>query len=340
MQCSCEECSWENPQQMENRTQSRAEIRHQQKTERKVQTALRKAERMAAQVDRLAAKIEKEAARAQKAHTKSETPKIERKRAKSERKNSMTNSESYIPEIGSVSGQTHSQAKEFRMIARNANTPAIKSDIEAKILGKHYQKIIIDGNNMLYVTSRLRSFSTHRKRKQADNMISVAALAFSPLVGITTEVVFDSTSLPKGSSHLAPSPVLIDQQSRESFHLGIGKILENYPVVGVPIVFGDGTSVMVSSAGPKFASTDDMLISWAKDNVQVSSGLRNEEVVVVSSDNALIGELHSLGVSCIKPGHWIKLFASLVGGERDETEKKMLFSWFDDYVASFEKSNI
>ena len=311
--CRCENCR-EEFQQL--------------RADRKAEIALRKAERMAVRVDRLAAKIEREAAKAQRKAAKAEKKetKTKRKSVKSERVD--------IAIDKKEGGQTHELSKQFCQLAASAYDPSVGE----KILSKGFSKIIIDGNNMMFVTDTLRKNTLHGKRKQSEKLLSLAALAFSQLVGVTTEVIFDTTQLPKKTFNLdeTPRPSAMNYKSSvPEFTTEVAKMAKDFPVIGVPINFTDGTYVLVSSARPEFATTDDKLISWARANQQelAPSGLKNSDVIVVSSDRALAGELYSLGVSLIKPGNWIALFASLLG-EDQSGQKSAIFKWFDSYCIS------
>jgi len=308
----------------------------QQRAERKAEIALRKAERLAVRVERMAAKIEREAAKA------------ERKAGKADKKGAKTKKEPKCK--GNTSegrmdldialekkegGQTHELSKQFLQLAPEAYA----TNVREMIISKGFSKIVIDGNNMMFITDGLRKNTLHGKRKHSEKLLSLAALAFSQLVGVTTEVIFDATYLPKrrDDSIIDQTPVpTVEKSSVPTFTTEIAKIAKDFPVVGVPISFTDGTFVIVSSARPEFATTDDKLISWARANKQElsPSGLRNSDIVVVSSDRALAGELYSLGVTLIKPSNWIGLFASLLGFEEQSSQKGALFKWFDSYCVS------
>jgi hypothetical protein len=314
--CRCEDC--------------RAEFQ-QQRAERKAEIALRKTERMAVRVERLAAKVEREVARAEKKAGKAgkKEGKTKVKRTKS------TKREGFAIEVDKLEGgQTHELSKQFLQLAPEAYAPNVRE----LILSKGFSKIVIDGNNMMFITDGLRKNTLHGKRKLSEKLLSIAALAFSQLVGVTTEVIFDATRLPKKMDAGNPDETPlhpVEKSSVPTFTTEIAKIAKDFPVVGVPINFTDGTSVIVSSARPEFATTDDKLISWARANKQeLSPGLRNSDIIVVSSDRALAGELYSLGVTLIKPGNWIGLFASLLGFEEQPSQKGALFKWFDLYCIS------
>jgi len=252
--------------------------------------------------------------------------------------------------------QSHNLAKQFQMLSLHAFPEAVRE----KLLAKGFSKLILDGNNMLYITKAMRNCMLSGKRKQAEKMLSVAALAFSQLAGVTTEVVFDQTYLPSGQNSSTnqdrePRPAIVNSSILE-FNAEIAKIAENFPVVGVPLPFSDGTSMLVSAAQPEFATTDDKLISWARSNRNTSSQTTtttdpaatssstnmdvtaadtsdNSRVIVVTSDRALAGELFSLGVSLIEPCQWIALFASLVEKEPPK-EKQLVLEWLDKWCLS------
>jgi len=315
--CRCENCKEEFQQQ---------------RADRKVEIVLRKAERMAIQVEKLAAKIEREAAKAERMANKAnrkESRENKKEARENKRKQAKVETDIFEKKEG---GQTHELSKQFLQLAPEAYAP----NAGELILSKAFSKIVIDGNNMLFVTDVLRKNTLHGKRKLSEKYLSVAALAFSRLVGVTTEVIFDQTHLPKNRDasnlDMTPrTPILLS--SVATFTTEIAKIAKDFPVVGVPINFTDGTSVLVSCARPEFATTDDKLVSWARANKQEpTAGLSNTDIIVVSSDRALAGELYSLGVQLIKPGNWITLFASLLG--EDSSQKGAVFKWFDSYCVS------
>jgi len=312
----------------------------QQRAERKAEIAVRKVERLAVRVERLAAKIEREAAKAERKAGKAGKADKKEKKEKGEKtkRGKATRTEGMDLDIAlekKERGQTHELSKQFLQLAPEAYAPNVRD----MILSKGFSKIVIDGNNMMFITDGLRKNTLHGKRKQSEKLLSLAALAFSQLVGVTTEVIFDATHLPKkrDDSILDGAPVpSVEKSSVPAFTTEIAKIAKDFPVVGVPITFTDGTFILVSSARPEFATTDDKLISWARANKQElsPSGPRNSDIVVVSSDRALAGELYSLGVTLIKPGNWIGLFASLLGFEEQSNQKGALFKWFDSYCIS------
>jgi len=251
-------------------------------------------------------------------------------------------------------GQTHDLVEEFHKLSVQAYPP----NAGERLLAKGFTKLVLDGNNMMFVTDAIRRYTLAGNRAKAEKLLSTAALAFSQLVGITTEIIFDQTHLPKKDDFSSSSSVLqpILKTSTEEFNTEISKIVKNFPAVGVPLKFATGTSFLVSSARPQFSTTDDKLISWARLNGQEAtttttetsvtsstaahvptnnSVVSNKDTVVVSSDRALAGELYSLGVTLIKPGHWFVLFASLVNDGEQPREKGSACKWFDDWCVQF-----
>jgi len=209
-------------------------------------------------------------------------------------------------------GQTHSLVSEFQQLALSA----YPADVVEKIRSKKFAKIILDGNNMMFITDGLRKNTLSHKRVLSEKLLSIAALAFSKHFGVNTEIVFDTTLLP----------------SSGSFTAGL-------PLVGhAAVVPGSGNTFEISSARPLFKTTDDRLISFARTNLSVvaapsSAGpTPNADIVVVSSDRALAGELSSLGMFLMKPMVWVSLFVSAIvkpqnmpvdaenGGKRDNKE--------------------
>jgi len=168
----------------------------------------------------------------------------------------------------SGNGQTHELAKEFLEIAATA----YPEDVGQKLKAKQFAKVILDGNNMLFVTNGLRGATLHGKRTKAEKMLSVAALAFSQIIGITTEIVFDATKLPKAKNSdlkaISMPEIPIVHSNLSEFSAQISQIAIDFPVVGVPLIFPNGTVVSVSSARPEFDTTDDKLIAWARANSQ------------------------------------------------------------------------
>jgi len=271
-----------------------------------------------------------------------------------------------IPPSSSRTGQTHELAQEFLELAVNA----YPEDARQRILSKQFAKIILDGNNMLFVTSGLRGLTLSKQRAKAEKMLSIAALAFSQIIGTTIEVVFDQTSLPKSknSQVIAQPEISLVGSNLSEFTAKITAIAASFPVIGIPLSFPNGTFASVSSARPEFATTDDKLIAWARSNAKqpvpvatttttstttstettttnssnvVSTAtapivVPNSSILVISSDRALAGELSSLGVPLMKPGTWICMFSSLFS--TSELSKESAIAWFDNWVIGVVKN--
>jgi len=207
----------------------------------------------------------------------------------------------------SSNGQTHDLSNEFKKLGLNS----YPSNCDEKVRRKEFSQVFLDGNNMLFVTNALRHNTLSGKRAKAEQMLATAALTFGQLVGINTEIVYDSTSLPRVST-----------ESVETVPLNSVTL----PPVGQKGVFQSGNSFMVSSAHPQFATTDDKLISWARFNLSSAGSSStsaspnpNCGVLVVTSDRALAGELGSLGITLMKPKTWFSLFCSLVNNHNNNS---------------------
>jgi len=293
-----------------------------------------------------------------------EEPRKRRRYSRGERKHKDKDSDQMVDITPSSArtGQTHELAQEFLELAVNA----YPEDARQKILSKQFAKIILDGNNMLFVTSGLRGLTLSKQRAKAEKMLSIAALAFSQIIGTTIEVVFDQTHLPKSknSQVIAQPELSLVGSNLSEFTAKIVAIAASFPVIGIPLSFPNGTFASVSCARPEFATTDDKLIAWARGNAKqpttevvtttttstttstettttnssnvVSTAtapivVANSSILVVSSDRALAGELSSLGVPLMKPGTWICLFSSLFS--TSELSKEAAIAWFDNWVA-------
>jgi hypothetical protein len=242
------------------------------------------------------------------------------------KKSKIVESETNVPGERFV-GQTQELASEFREMSINAYS----DDVSDKILAGKFRKIIIDGNNLLFITSALRNFSLQGGKVKAEKMICIASFVFSQLAGIDAEVIFDMTKLPtvnrfkidlgQASEIQIPKCTSLDQ-----FNAEVSKFVSNFPLVGTPIKTSQSDFV-ITSAKPHFRSSDDKLIAWAKLNMSsnpvgnFSGDISNSSnqplnpnlvTVVVTSDRALAGELSGLGVALIKPVQFVLLLLSLV----------------------------
>jgi len=220
-------------------------------------------------------------------------------------------------------GQTTERAADFRDLARGA----YPSDCEENIRAKKFTQIFLDGNNMLFVKSVLRNLTLAHKRAQAEKILASAALAFAQLVGTSVEIIFDCTCLPSGDDSVAT-------------------FTGTLPSVGSRIVLSGGNTFLLSSARPHFSTSDDKLISWARFNLCSGGNPKfsgesipvgpnpNGNILVVSSDRALAGELNSLGVTLLGPKRWFLLFEKLLteaspAGAPSASSKDV----FDDWCA-------
>jgi len=268
----------------------------------------------------------------------------ERKAERRRRKKAKVLDASKSPKANFVGGQTNELVEEFQSMSLKA----YQSDVLEKLLAGHFKKVILDGNNMLYITSVLRNFTIKGNRAKAERMLSIAAFSFSQILGINTEIMFDDTSLPgynRFTKDLSNCPLEIRTSgcsSPQEFSKEISKIMLSFPLVGVSSKTPQ-SDFLISSARPHFPKTDDKLIAWAKLNMSSpltmgdpsnptraettttttsltaqsltapTAGVNpNSTTLVVSSDRALAGELSSLGVALVKPSRWVYILSSLV----------------------------
>jgi len=220
-------------------------------------------------------------------------------------------------------GQTVSLAHDFIKLAEQA----YPSDAGEKLLGNKYTKLILDANNMMFLSSAFRAC----RGKKVEKLLSIAAFAFSQLVGIDTEIVFDNSKLPS-AANLPPVEIDVavgNNPTLQQLNTEIAKFANNLPLVGVTAVPPAGTPFKISTARPNFKSTDDMLISYFRNQQAVavapttttttstvtsssSITVSPQQTLIVTSDRALAGELYSFGVTAIRPSKFIALLASLI----------------------------
>jgi len=156
-----------------------------------------------------------------------------------------------------------------------ANQAFIALTVDA-LPGK-FTHLFVDGNNMLYLTNKLREFTLHRKINISQKILASVTRHFSTLHLFNTELVFDSMNSTAGLA-------------AEIEHL------EN------------GSSFCVTSAHPDFTTSDAKFVAWARAHPEIAP-----RTLVVTSDRALAGELFTLGVSVVKPGEWLACLASSNG---------------------------
>jgi len=269
-------------------------------------------------------------------------------------------------------GQTVSLTEDFTKLSAQAYA----SDAGEKLLANKFKKIFLDANNMMFMS---RAFREHRGQR-VEKVLSIAAFAFSQLVGIDTEIIFDNSRLPSANNKPEQPPVDIGVTIRKNptlqeLNAEITKFASNFPLVGVTVVPPGGSPFLISSARPTFKSTDDQLISYLRKPdqqpvaaapdatsmttttvtsiaVPTADALDPKQAIVVTSDRALAGELYSMGVTALRPGRWIALFASLlqtiiskdrplqatesdVAMEPKEADKKEYQKIFEDWCFQF-----
>jgi len=232
-------------------------------------------------------------------------------------------------------GQTVSLVEDFTKLSAEAYS----TDAAENLLGNKYKKLFLDANNMMFMSGAFRACRGQRVEK----LLSIAAFAFSQLVGVDTEIIFDNSRLP--SAHKKPEqPPIVEigvairkNPTLQELNAEITKFASSFPLVGVTVVPPGGSPFLISSARPTFKSTDDMLISYlrkpdqqpvaaAPNTTSTSSttttvtaiatptadALDPHQAIVVTSDRALAGELYSMGVTALRPSRWIALLASLL----------------------------
>jgi len=157
-----------------------------------------------------------------------------------------------------------------------------------------FTHLFVDGNNMLYLTNKLRQFTLHRKINVSQQILASVTRHFSTLYKFNTELVFDSMNSTAGLS-------------AESEHL------EN------------GSTFRVTSAHPEFPTSDAKFVAWARANPEIAP-----LTLVVTSDRALAGELFTLGVSVTKPGVWLACLAAASASDGNSLDwKEWVDAWID-----------
>jgi rRNA-processing protein FCF1 len=151
--------------------------------------------------------------------------------------------------------------------------------VEYEEVPSHIERVYLDGNNMLFVESSIRSLTLHRKRKEAEHIISDIALKYAVKCQ-----AFDTTLVYDNSSWSLENKIGSVDQIHHSFN--------------------------VLSAGPKYDSSDDALVDWAKNLGEAVA----KNSLFVTSDRELQRRLQSAGVSDImKPGRWFKMVRLSIG---------------------------
>jgi len=195
-------------------------------------------------------------------------------------------------------------AKQFRDVA-------VFIDLAGGLPAGKFTHVFVDGNNMFYLTDKLRHFTLRGKTKTTEQVLSSVARYFAELVRLDVEIVFDAAcSIPSGRNSDDPNSAL-------------------------PLVHLDnGSSFLISSARPTYPTSDAKLVAWAR-----AHPLEAAQTLVVTSDRALAGELSTLGVSVAKPGTWLSCVVQIATGGNPETQidwKGWLNAWIDKVAGSDE----
>jgi len=117
--------------------------------------------------------------------------------------------------------------KKFRGIAKPENITNIQPN---EPWPAQYQRIFIDGNNLMFMSSGLRKMTLQHRKRETEQTITGIAESFAEVIKITAIVMFDGTPT---------------------------NFTKNY---------ANGSVVIVTSAKPEFPTTDQALISWGKSN--------------------------------------------------------------------------
>lgn len=196
------------------------------------------------------------------------------------------------PELSAADQSSDQASQDFLALANQAFIQLPDGSLPG-----NFKSLFVDGNNMLYLTNRLRAFTLQRKVNISQKILASVTRLFSTLYHFNTELVFDSLNSASGFS-------------AEPEHL------EN------------GSSLCISSAHPEYPTSDAKFLAWARANPELAPF-----ALVVTSDRALAGELHTLGVSVVKPGVWLAYLAKAASGADANPEKSMDWKeWFDAWI--------
>jgi len=162
-----------------------------------------------------------------------------------------------------------------------------------------FTHLFVDGNNMFYLTDKLRHFTLRGKTRITERVLSSVARLFAELVRLNVEIVFDAAcSIPENSESTDSTPLV---------HLD------------------NGSSFVISSARPSFSTSDAKFLAWARAHPQDAP-----KTLVITSDRALSAELQTLGVSVAKPGMWLTCVAQTAAGNPSENDwRAWLNAWID-----------
>jgi len=152
-------------------------------------------------------------------------------------------------------------------------------------------RVFVDGNNLFYITNKLRQLTLHHKTHLTEKVLASVAEAFAQMIQLRMEVLFDHATSTASSQ------------------------------------LNNGSSFSITTARPDFVTSDAKLLHWATNNPTLVN-----QAVVVTSDRALCGELHTLGVSIVKPGVWLQCVAKLLSGETNVQYQHWLDAWTEKIV--------
>lgn len=145
--------------------------------------------------------------------------------------------------------------------------------------------VFLDGNNMLYVPSRLRSLMIHRNRKRAETILNAYAQKFASITGVpNTTLVFDHSSL---SEYEEDTLINAGEDGEKKKHFALK---------------------CAHRAG--FAIADDALVQWI---TELKQKIPEASVLCVTSDRGLIERLQG-NAQTVKPGRWFKHTRELISG--------------------------
>jgi len=161
-----------------------------------------------------------------------------------------------------------------------------------------FTHLFVDGNNMFYLTDKLRKFTMRGKKRITEQVLSSVARFFAELFRLNVEIVYDAAcSIPYGSD-------------------------------AAPLVHLDnGSTFTISSARPSYLTSDAKFVAWAR-----AHPAEAPTTLVITSDRALTVELQSLGVSVSKPGMWLTCVAQTVGVPTENDWKGWLNAWIDKVI--------
>jgi len=157
----------------------------------------------------------------------------------------------------------------------------------------------IDGNNMFYLTSSMRSLSLSRNKKKAEVVLESAADLFTSAMGGVikhTTLIFDNTRTHKEKTYPSFSP---------------------------------SVSMRVISAHPGFTTSDDALVAWAQADPQLA-----RRSIYVTSDRGLCVRLLQAGGLVVKPSTFLKFANQIVNSQR--AEAIAYEAWLDQIIASLQ----